>query len=173
MKSAVILAKCLCVSVTLRMFLFALEKWKWVTTLMTCCWSHIYCWSFLIWDSCYWDFTCENCGGKIRVQQDDLRKRASLVIALCLPCIPAAMLCHWVVIIRLFRVILKLNHCSDMPVMPPDAAAQQFRPQRKFSGWFLDCSGVISDLFQITGVAPYYMTRSLLFWFVHDLFIWE
>lgn len=73
-------------------------------------------------------------GKKIGVQKDDLRKRASSVIPLCLACIPVAILYHLVVIIRLFRVILKLSHCCDMPVMLPDAVAQQFKPQREFSG---------------------------------------
>lgn len=53
-----------------------------------------------------------------------------------------------------------------MPMMFSDTVAQQFKPQRQFSHWFLDCSGAISDLFQITGVAPYYMTKFLIFWFV-------
>lgn len=36
-------------------------------------------------------------------------------------------------IIRLFRVIIKPNHYCVMPVMLPDPAAQQFKPQTEFS----------------------------------------
>ena len=156
---------------------FCLRKMKVRTLVRThccSCWCLIYI-AGLFWSVtlCYWDFTYKNCGEKIWFQKEDLRKTASLVILLCLACSPVAILYNLVMIIKLFRVILKPNHCCDMPVMLPDPVPWQFKPQREFSGYFLVCSGVISDLFQIMGVALYYMTRSLIFWFVQDLVNWK
>lgn len=138
MKSVVILAKCLCASIILSMCLFVSVKWKQVRNLV---WTHCCsCWSltyniadlFSSGTLCYWDFTYENFWGKIHVQKD-LRKTASLVITLCLACSPVAIL-YRLVVIRLFRVTFKPNHCCDMPVMLPDPVAQQFKPQKEFSG---------------------------------------
>lgn len=142
----------------------------------TCCCSS---WSLLIWDFVLlrfhiwrlWGKKCKENMGKY--EKEDLRKAAPLVILLCLACSPVALFCHLVMIIRLFRVILKPNHCCDMPVMLPEPVAQQFKPQRGFSGYFLDCSGVIWDLFQIMGVAFYYMTKLLIFCVVQDLVTWK
>lgn len=102
--------------------------------LQTCCcsfWSHIYCWSLLIWCFVLLRFHIGKLWGKNRSSKRRPQKNSlighSVVLGL------QSIHSHLVMIIRLFRVILKLNHYCDMPVMLPDPVAQQFKPQTEFS----------------------------------------